>query len=241
MALPMNSAPTYVMEIPSTKQKVNFRPLLVKEEKALLIAQQSDDTGVMVDTLKNIIRSCILTENINVDSLAVFDLEYIFVQLRAKSVGEFAELFFGCDEDHGPDNEKAKVKININLLDVKVDFPKDHKNKIELFDDVGVIMKYPSLDVIEKINENTSEDIETLFSLVADSIQSIYNTDTVWDSKDQTKEELIEFLNNLSSQQFLKIQDFFITMPKLSHKVKHKCPVCGKNNETVLEGLKSFF
>lgn len=238
MALPMNTQPTFNMVIPSTGKQVRFRPFVVKEEKALLIAQQSEDPTVMVDTLKNVFSSVIL-DKIDVDKLAIFDIEYMFLQIRGKSVGETIDLLFQCDEDHGEQNEKARSKVVINISDLEVVKPEGHTNKIDLFNKVGIVMKYPSLELSDSIKD--TGDIEEVFGLVADLIDVIYDGDDVYHGHETSKEELLQFLNNLTSDQFAKIQKFFETMPKISTKVEYKCPICGKHHHKVLEGLQNFF
>jgi hypothetical protein len=239
MALPKQNAPTYTIEIPSSKQPFKFRPFLVKEQKALLLAQQSEDVVVMADTLKSVIASCAQSK-IDVDKLAVFDLEYLFSQIRAKSVGEVVELFFFCDTC---DDDKAKVKISIDITKIKVENTEGHTNKIELFDDVGIVMKYPSIDVVKNIQKLTKpeNDIDLVLDIVTECIDYIYDTNEVYYAKDQSKTELSDFINNLTGEQFEKIEKFFDTMPKLEHKVKYSCPVCRKEHNKVLEGLNSFF
>jgi hypothetical protein len=239
MALPMNTMPTFNLTVPSTGKNVRFRPFVVKEEKALLIAQQSEDSKVMIDTLKTVLGGCLL-DKIDVDKLAIFDLEYMFLQIRGKSVGETVDLFFMCDTDHGEElNEKAKSKITIQLSEVDVVRPEGHTNKIPLFNKVGVVMKYPTIDGANQI-ENF-DNVEEIFKLVANSIDMIYDGEDVYYSSETSEEEMMTFLNNLSTEQFLKIQKFFETMPKLSVKVEYKCPVCGKEHRKVLEGLANFF
>lgn len=239
MALPMNSTPIYNLVVPSTKKSVTYRPFLVKDQKALLVAQQSADQRVMIDTLKEVIKSCI-TEPIDVNKLAIFDIEYIFTQLRSKSVGETVDIILSCDEDHGSDNEKAKIKYTVDLSEIKVQEKEGHTDKIALFGDVGVVMKYPNIDDIKKLQggEVTNEDT---FKLVAASIDYIYDNDAVYHAKDQTEQELMDFINNLTSDQFSKIQSFFDTMPKMTHTINYNCPVCNKAHKIVLEGMESFF
>ena len=238
MALPMNAQPTFNMTIPSTGKNVRFRPFVVKEEKALLIAQQSEDPKVMVDTLKSVFSS-VIQDKIDVDKLAIFDIEYMFLQIRGKSVGETIDLLFACDEDHGEENDKARSKVIINVSDLQVQKPEGHTNKIELFGKVGVIMRYPSLDLGDILEDSSG--IEDVFSLVADCIDMIYDGEDVYYGHETKKEELLQFLNNLTSEQFAKIQNFFETMPKISTSVDYKCPVCGKEHHKVLEGLHNFF
>jgi hypothetical protein len=239
MALPMNSTPIYNLVVPSTKQSVRYRPFLVKDQKALLVAQQSADQRVMIDTLKEVIKSCI-TDSIDVSKLAIFDIEYIFTQLRSKSVGETVDIILSCDEDHGENNEKAKIKHTVDLSEIKVQEKEGHTNKIGLFGDVGVVMKYPSIDDIKKLQGGVVTNEDT-FKLVAASIDYIYDNDEVYHAKDQTENELMDFINNLTSEQFAKIQGFFDTMPKMTHTINYNCPVCNKAHIVVLEGMESFF
>ena len=238
MALPMNNMPTFNLTIPSTGKNVRFRPFVVKEEKALLIAQQSEDSKVMIDTLKSVLSSCLM-DKVDVDKLAIFDLEYMFLQIRGKSVGETVDLFFMCDEDHGELNEKAKSKITLQLSEIEVVRPEGHTNKIPLFNKVGVVMKYPTLETADSINN--FDNVEEVFKMVASSIDMIYDGDEVYHASETSEEEIMAFLNNLSTDQFLKIQKFFETMPKMSVKIEYKCPVCGKEHRKVLEGLANFF
>ena len=240
MALPVMSTPTYTLVIPSNKKSVKYRPFLVKEEKAILIAQQSEDMVTMVDTLKSVIKSCIL-DKIDPDELATFDLEYIFTQIRAKSVGETIELLFPCDVDHGEQNDKAKVKILIDLTKIDVETPEGHNPKIELFNDVGVMMKYPTLEIMSKLEKTDTDDLDNIFDIIADCINYIYEGDKIHYAKEQKKEELIEFLGNLNSQQFMLVQEFFSTMPRIKKDVEYDCPICGKHHNKTLEGLQSFF
>jgi hypothetical protein len=240
MALPMMSAPTYTMVVPSSGLTVKFRPFLVKEEKALLIAQQSEDIGVMVQTLKGIISTCVL-DKLDVDKLATFDLEYMFTQIRAKSVGEIIELIFPCDIDHEADNEKARVKVSIDLTTLIVEKDQTHTNKINLFGDVGIVMKYPTMDVMKRLENIDANDLDKVFGVVADSIDYIYQGEEIFYGKEQKHEELLQFLNNLTSEQFVKVQQFFATMPRIKKEIEYTCPVCQRHHRKMLEGMQSFF
>ena len=238
MALPINTATIYNLILPSTGKSLKYRQFFVKEEKALMIAHQSEDVKVMIDTLKGVVKACVLDE-IDVDKIATFDLEYLFCQIRAKSVGENVDLLFGCDDC--PDDPKAKAKVTIDLTTLEVvKFP-NHTSKIPLFNDVGVIMKYPTMDLIKSIENIDESDFEQLVLVVANSIDSIYTGSEVFHAKEQTKEELVTFVENLTTEQFAKIQEFFETMPKLRHEVNYTCPVCNKAHHKVLEGINSFF
>ena len=236
MALPISATPTYNLTVPSTGKQVKYRPFLVKEEKALLIAQQSEDPVVMIDTIKDIITSCV--KDLDVETLATFDIEYIFTQIRAKSVGETVDLIFYCDVCT---DDKAKVQISFDLTELKVEKGEGHTSKIELFDDVGVVMKYPSIETMTELQDIDTTNVEQIFGVIISCIDYIYNNEEVFYAKEYNKKELEEFLENLTSEQFNKVQKFFETMPKIRQKVDYKCPVCGKDHHKVLEGIQSFF
>jgi hypothetical protein len=236
MALPMMKTPLYSVKIPSTEQKVTFRPFLVREEKALLLAQQSESVEVMTSTLKEIIQSCV-KDKINVDSLAVFDVEYLFTQIRAKSVGETVDLIFTCIHC---DQEKNKVKLPIDLTTIDVVRDPEHTNNIHLFDECGVIMHYPNLETFKKA-DGKEEDINAIMEVIIDCIDSIYDGDEVFYAKEQTRQELEDFIMNLSKEQFDKIEQFFVSIPKFKKDIEFDCPACGAHNKTTLEGTASFF
>jgi transcription elongation factor Elf1 len=237
MALPKNSTPIYNLTIPSNNKTVKFRPFLVKEEKALLLAQQSEDATVMINTLQSVIKDCIV-EKIDVSSLAVFDLEYIFTQIRAKSVGEEVELIFKCGHC---DDEKAKVKLTFDLSKLEVYKDPEHTNKISLFDNVGIVLKYPSIDVIKKLDVLTQGNYDDIFSVIIECIDYIFDDQEIYYAKETPKQELETFLNDLNSAQFSKIQKFFETMPKIKQDIDFTCPVCNTENHTTLSGLSAFF
>lgn len=237
MALPKASTAIYTTNIPSTDEEIKFRPFLVKEEKALLIAQQSEDSTVMVDTLKTIIQDCVVGK-IDVNALAVFDLEYLLLQIRSKSIGEIAELYFSCDTCEDP---KAKAKVFVDLTKIKVVVNPEHNKKISLFDDVGIVMKYPNISDVNKFEKQDLDNIEEIFGLIISSISYIYDGSEIFHTKEQTKEDLEEFINNLTQQQFQKIKEFFETMPKLRHDIQYTCPVCSKVHNKYIEGIESFF
>lgn len=240
MTLPINTTPIYTIKIPSTKKDFKFRPFLVRDQKSLMIAQESNDSTVMLDTIKEVIKSCAKSK-IDIEKLASFDIEYIFLQMRAKSIGEIVELLFACDEDHGEDNAKAVSRVAINLEEVKVEFPESHTNKIPLFGNVGIVMKYPTIHTLRQLEDSDSDNIDDQFEIVIDCIDYIYDQDQVYPAKDTNKEEITEFLNNLMDEQFDRIQNFFRTLPHLRAYVKYECPICKKEHNKYMEGLSSFF
>src|SRR6056300_1477432 len=204
MALPVQQTPTYTVTIPSTEQEVKFRPFVVKEQKALMLAQQSEDADVMANTLKSIIKDCVM-DNVDIESLAIFDLEYLFLQIRAKSVGEEVDISFKCGYC---EDEKAKVKTTLDLTKIQVEKTEGHDKKFELFDDVGVVMKYPGLKMLEAIQTN-GDDIEAIFKITASCIDYIYDSDQMYHAAESTEEELIAFIENLTQEQFANLNSFF--------------------------------
>ena len=236
MPLPKLNAPTYELVLPSTGKKVKYRPFLVKEEKILLLAMESEDEKQMQDAVKQILKNCILTRGVKVEEMAVFDIEYLFLNIRGKSVGEEVTLNLIC-----PDDEETTTEITIDIEDIKVQKPDDHDNIIKLNDDVAIVMKYPSLETFVKNNITGDAGLETVFDLSIDCISQIVEGDDVYEAKSFSKKELLEFLESMDSTQFQSIQKFFETMPKLSHKVSIKNPKTGVESDVVIEGLQSFF
>ena len=240
MALPINTTPSYTVTLPSDKRLVKYRPFLVKDQKNLMIAQQSENQQVMADTLKSVIANCLVDNDIDVNTLATFDMEYLFLHIRGKSVGEDVPLVLRCDEDHGEDNKKAVIKYSVKIDDIEVKFSDEHESKFTLFNDVGVQMRYPSFDILDKLKTNVN-DAEMMFDIIGQCIEYVYDDNEVYYTHEQTKEEINQFLDNLTSEQFDKIQKFFDTMPKLTHTVEYDCPVCSKHHKVTIEGLQSFF
>ena len=236
--LPKIATPTYELELPSTEQTIKFRPFLVKEEKLLVIALESEDTKQITNAIKTVIKNCIETKGIKVETLPTFDIEYLFLNIRAKSVGEEIEVNIIC-----PDDEETSVSVKINVDDIKVQSNEDHTNKIKLDDTLMMEMKYPSLEQFIKNNFDISNNsaIDQSFELVASCVDKIYNEDEVWATADVTKKELMDFLDQMNTTQFKQIEKFFETMPKLSHTIKVKNPNTEVESEVVLEGLSSFF
>ena len=238
MPLPKISTPTYELELPSTGKKIEYRPFLVREEKLLVLALESQDTKQISTAIKNVIKNCIETKGIKVEALPTFDIEYLFLNIRGKSVGEEIEVNIIC-----PDDDRSTVLTKINVDDIQVQKNPDHNNKIKLDDTLMMEMKYPSLDQFVKSNFDLESDnnMEQSFELIASCIDKIYNEEEVWVAADVTKKELNEFLDQMNTTQFKQIEKFFETMPKLSHTVTVKNPNTGVESEVVLEGLSSFF
>ena len=238
MPLPKIASPTYHLELPSTGQEITYRPFLVKEEKVLIIALESEDTKQITTAIKNVIKNCVQTRGVKVETLPTFDIEYLFLNIRGKSVGEEIEVNIIC-----PDDEETQVPVTIDLDDIKVVKNDDHTNRIKLSDDLMMEMKNPSLDEFVKNNFDFADknQMDQSFELIASCIDKIFSEDEVWATEDCTKKELNEFLEQMNSSQFKDIEKFFETMPKLSHKLKVKNPKTKKESEVVLEGLASFF
>jgi len=238
MPLPKIATPTYELELPSTGETIQYRPFLVKEEKLLVIALESEDTKQITTAIKTVIKNCILTKNIKVENLPTFDIEYLFLNIRGKSVGEEIEVNIIC-----PDDSETQVSVKINLDDIEVQKNEEHSNKIKLDNSIMMEMKYPSLDQFIKNNFdfNDKNAMDQSFELIGSCIDKIFTEDEVWSTADVTKKELIEFLESMNSSQFKDIEKFFETMPKLSHSVKVTNPNTQVESEVVIEGLASFF
>lgn len=238
MPLPSITTPTYELEIPSLKKTIKYRPFLVKEEKVLIIAMESEDPKQIAESVKEVISNCILTKNIKVENLSTFDIEYIFLNIRGKSVGEIAEVLITC-----PDDGITQVPISINLDEIKVKVNDDHSRDIKLDDNLTLRMKYPSIQEFIKNNFIKTDNISVndTFDIICSCIEQIYSEEESWSASDCTKKELLNFLEQLSSKQFKQIENFFETMPKLSHTIVVKNPNTGIESNIVLEGLTSFF
>ena len=238
MPLPKIATPSYELVIPSSKKKVKFRPFLVKEEKILILAMESQDNSQIASAVKDVISNCILSRGIKVDKLSTFDIEFLFLNIRGKSIGEDVEVMVTC-----PDDGKTQVPTRIMLDDIKIQISDEHSQDIKLDDEYTLRMKYPSLDEFIKNNFNAAGDInvDDTFDLIASCIEQVYSEEESWAASDCTKKELSQFVEQLNSSQFKDIEKFFETMPKLSHTVKVINPNTKKENEVVLEGLQSFF
>ena len=237
MPLPKISTPTYELVLPSSNKKIKYRPFLVKEEKILIIALESQDQKQIANAVKSIIASCILSRGIKVEKLSTFDIEYLFLNIRGKSVGEDIEVMVTC-----PDDGKTQVPMSINIDSIQVKKSDDHNPDIKLDDQFTLRMRYPSLSEFIKSNF-TAEDlkVDDTFDLIASCVDQVYSEEESWTQEDCTKKELTEFIEQLNSAQFKEIEKFFDTMPKLSHTVKVMNPNTKVESEIVLEGLQNFF
>ena len=236
MALPKLNTPTYELEIPSTDEKIKFRPFLVKEEKVLMMALATKDNAQIVNGVKDIVSECTYNK-LNINTMPMFDVEYIFLQIRSKSVGEVSKVKILC-----PDDKKTYTNVEIDLNEVKVQVEDEHTNKIELTDSMGMIMTYPNID---SFTENGIQDINAsnMLDVIGTCILQIYEDkgEKVYEAKDQTKKELVEFIEQLNTKQFQDVQKFFDTMPRLKHTIKVKNPKTKKTSEVTLSGLNDFF
>jgi len=239
MPLPTIATPTYELELPSTGKKIKYRPFLVKEEKLLVLALETESTKDISNAIKTVLKNCILTRGVKVENLPTFDIEYLFLNIRGKSVGEEVEVNLIA-----PDDGETQVPVTIQIDDIEIQKNEDHTNKIQLDDNLIMEMKYPSLDQFIKSNFDFSQgevSMDQSFDLIAACIDSIYNEEEVWSTSDCTKKEVKDFLEHMNSLQFKTIEKFFDTMPKLSHSVTFTNPKTEVESTVVLEGLSSFF
>lgn len=237
MALPKPPVPTYELELPSTGKTIKYRPFLVKEEKILLMAMESQEEKQITDAVVNIVRDCVLTRGIKVTELASFDIEYLFLNIRAKSVGETVKMKITCEDD-----QETKVDYELDINEVKVIKDPKHNNKIMLSDDSGLIMKYPGMDqFIQTQIMMKSLNAEEVFDIIIDSVDQIFVGEDVYEAKTTSKKEIEEWVGGMTSKQFEKVKDFFATMPKLSHTFKIVNPNTEVESEYTIEGLVNFF
>ena len=239
MPLPQIATPTHELVLPSTGKKIKYRPFLVKEEKILILALESEDQKQITEAVKNTLKSCIITKGIKVDDLPTFDIEYIFLNIRGKSVGESVDLIVTC-----PDDGKTTVPVKVYIDEIQVQKQKDHNPDIKLDDFYTLRMKYPSLDQFIETNFVVADQkigLDDSFDMIASCIDMVFSEEESWASTDCTKKELNQFLEQLNSKQFKEIENFFVTMPKLSHTVKVTNPNTEVESEVTLEGITSFF
>ena len=239
MPLPKINTPTYELELPSTGKKIKYRPFLVREEKILIMALESEDTKQISDAIKTVLSDCVMSRGVKVNDLSTFDIEYLFLNVRAKSVGETVEVNVTC-----PDDGETQVATEIFIDEIKVKKDPEHSNIIKLDDNLSLQMKYPSLNQFVESNfevgENSS-DVDKSLSVITSCINTVFNEEESWSASDCTKKELKDFVDQMNTKQFKEVEKFFETMPKLSHTIKVKNPNTKVESEVVLEGLASFF
>ena len=233
MALPKLASAKYELIIPSTGEKVEYRPFLVKEEKALLMAQQSGEQADILRSVKEVINACTFGK-VDANLLPTFDLEFIFINLRAKSIGEVVDLVITC-----PDDGETKVSTKVNLMDVKCITEVGHDTNIRLTDEIGMIMDYPKVDSVQSLN--LDDEVESMFSVIKTCIRQVYDSNNVYEKIDMAEEDLNEFVESMTHEQFEKVQEFFNTMPKVKHSVKVTNPKTKVESEVVLQGMQDFF
>ena len=239
MPLPKINTPTYELVLPSTGKKIKYRPFLVREEKILIMAMESENMSEITNAIVQILSDCILTKDVKVESLATFDIEYLFLNVRAKSVGETVDVNITC-----PDDGETEVEMSIDIDTIKIQKTRGHKNIIKLDDELSMKLRYPSLEQFVENNFETAEgtsEVGQSLSMITSCVDMIYNAEESWEASDYSKKELDEFIEQLNTKQFKQIEKFFTTMPKLSHKIAVKNPKTGVESEVVLEGLASFF
>ena len=240
MPLPTITTPTYELNLPSTGKKIKYRPFLVKEEKILILALDSRDQNQITNSVKDVLKKCVLTRGVKIDDLPTFDIEYIFLNIRAKSIGEDIKLVVTC-----PDDRKTEVPVTIYVDEIKVVKSKDHKRDISLDKNLTLRMKYPSLNQFIASNFDTKDESQTTvnktFQLIADCMDTVYTEEEAWESGDYSPDERLSFIEQLNSKQFKDVERFFATMPKLSHAIEVTNPNTKKKSKVVLEGLADFF
>lgn len=240
MALPKIDAPVYELDLPLSRKRIRFRPFLVKEQKNLMMALESDDKETIEKNIRQVLTNCTITENIDIDKLPVIDVEFYFINLRARSVGEVVENEYICTNEVDGNQCGGKMKGKLNLLDIKVDIDPNKKDVINVTDKVSIKMKYPEFSLVEKLSNKDSE-VEIAFEVVAESIEWIFDGEQYYHAHETPKEELMQFIESLNQQQFSKLEEFFDGLPTMNKKMYMKCPKCGFDHTIDMQGLESFF
>jgi hypothetical protein len=243
--LPKIDVSVYECILPSNKKKVKFRPFLVKEQKLLLMATEATEVKDSVEAMKQVVKNCVL-DDVDVEALAVFDLEFLFLNLRARSVSEVVKVKYKCNnviESKGIDEEDKRcenvVDIDINVLEITPEFGEGHSNKIQLSDKLGIVFKYPTFEMVENMTGKSEN--EVIFDLIIKSIDYIYDNDELYYAKDANQDELVEFIDGLTQEHLEKIKDFFDTLPKIKKDIKFECNKCGHHEDITIEGIQNFF
>ena len=243
MALPKIDVPIYDVKIPSSGKTIRFRPFTVKEEKLFLMAAQDDDTKTSIKTIIQVLNNCILDE-VDVEKMPLFDIEFLFLNLRARSIGEVVELSYKCNNTIKDEYEQEKrcnnvVNMGVNILEIQPTNDPTHSTKIELSDKLGLVMRYPNMNFLN--TDISKDEFSIVIDLIVDCIDYIYDDDAIYYSKDSTKDELMDFLDSLPSKDLEKIKSFFDTSPKMKKELDFKCNKCGHTEKIMLEGIESFF
>jgi len=240
--LPKIDVPVFTVELPSNKKKVDFRPFLVKEQKLFLMMAESTDPAETIKVIRQVLKNCVLID-LDIDALPVFDLEYLFMNLRARSVSEMVNLKYRCNNMVGEEGSQKECgtinEINFNVLEIQPTYTKEHTNKIQLSDKIGIIMKYPTFELVQKAT-GKGED-EMIMDMIYETIECVYDENQIYHMKDNTKEEIIEFVDNLQQKDLEKIRVFFETMPKIKKDIEYNCKKCGYHDTIALEGIQNFF
>lgn len=241
--LPKIDVPVYTVDLPLSKQKIRYRPFLVKEEKILLMAMESEDEKTIIDSIKQVVNNCCLDE-IDINDLPILDLEFFFLNLRSRSVGEVVDLQYKCNNDikneDGIENKcNNLVKLQVNLLDIKPIFEEKHTNKIELSSNLGMVMRYPNFKMLTEID--SENEVEKIIKIIVNCIDYIYDNENIYYKKDIEEQEMIEFIDSMTKEQFQKVQDFFDSIPKIKKNLNFKCNKCGYKEDIEIEGIQSFF
>ena len=242
MNLPRLDLPEYELELPSNGKKIKYRPYVTKEKKLLLMAMESGDDDAILESIKQIVRNCVLTPDFNVDKLASFDLEWFFLNLRARSVGEVVKTKYICRAipNVGEDICGAEINLEYKLLETKVIKADNHTNKLLFGNKIGIIMRYPNVDMMQERDERLS-DIEKTFGLIVDCVEAIFDSENIYRAEDMSYEEIAEFVESLPDAEFAKIEEFFNSIPFLQTIIEKDCPKCKYHHKITLEGLSSFF
>lgn len=242
--LPKIDVPIYELTLPLTNKLIHFRPFLVREEKILLMAMESEDIDSILLAVKQILTNCCL-DDLNVDELPVTDIEYLFLNLRARSVNEVVELPYRCNNKVGEEDEQKEcgniVTLEMNLLEIRPELHEKKIDKIELTEKMGILIKYPSFKMVEEAQKQEGSEIDKLMNILVACIDAVYTEETIFYSKDIPKKELLEFIEGLTREQFTKVQEFFETMPKIKKDVEFSCSKCGYHETITIEGLQNFF
>ena len=238
MPLPKVSTPTYELALPSSGKKIKYRPFLVREEKILIMALESEDSKQITNSVIDILNACILTKGIDITKLATFDIEYLFLNVRSKSVGETIDVLITCPDDN---TTKVETKIDIDTIKIKKD--RKHKDIIKIDDNISIKLKYPSMDsfIENNFESNEKSEVRNTLDMITSCMDVIFNEEESWNASESTKKELEDFIDQLNTKQFKQIEDFFSTMPKLTHSIKVKNPNTGVESSVILEGLAAFF